>query len=74
MRWTALLATAISMPTCAAKPRLPAKLQVNAAIDALRTVVERCFKKIKTARRLATCYDKTAKSYLGFIHIVSIQL
>ncbi|MCP5080639.1 MAG: transposase, partial [Alphaproteobacteria bacterium] len=36
--------------------------------------VERCFNKLKCARRLATRYDKTALSYLGFIHIVSARL
>ena len=39
-----------------------------------RCTVERCFNKLKNARRLATRYDKTADSYLGFIHIVSIRL
>lgn len=33
-----------------------------------------CLNKLKNARRLATRYDKTADSYLGFIHIVSIRL
>jgi len=37
-------------------------------------MVERCFNKLKNARRLATRYDKTADSYLGSIHIVSIRL
>ena len=37
-------------------------------------MVERCFNKLKNARRLATRYDKTADSYLGFIHLVSIRL
>ena len=37
-------------------------------------MIERCFNKLKNARRLATRYDKTAHSYLGFIHIVSIPL
>jgi transposase len=50
------------------------QLPVDAAIYALRNMVERCFNKIKNARRLATRYDKTADSYLGFIHIVSIRL
>ena len=31
-------------------------------------------KVLKNARRLATRNDKTADSYLGFIHIVSIRL
>lgn len=50
------------------------QVPVDAAIYALRNMVERCFNKLKNARRLATRYDKTADSYLGFIHIVSIRL
>ena len=41
---------------------------------ALGNMVERCFNKLKNARRLATRYDKTAVCYLGFIHIVSIKV
>lgn len=52
--------------------------KVQAPIDghiyALRNRIERCFNKLKNARRLATRYDKTAASYLGFIHIVSVRL
>ena len=43
------------------------QLPVDTAIYALRNMVERCFNKLKNARRLATRYDKTADSYLGFI-------
>ena len=50
------------------------QLPVDADIYALRNLVERCFNKLKNARRLATRYDKTADSYLGFVHIVSIRL
>ena len=50
------------------------QLPDDAAIYALRNMVERCFNKLKNARRLATRYDKTADSYLGFIHIASIHL
>ena len=50
------------------------QLPVDAAIYALRNMVERCFNKLKNARRLATRYDKTADSYLGFIHLASIRL
>ena len=49
-------------------------LRNDAAIYALRNMVERCFNKLKNAPRLATRYDKTADSYLGFIHIASIRL
>ena len=43
-------------------------------IYALRNQVERAFNKFKCARRLATRYDKTEVSYLGFIHITSVRL
>lgn len=39
-----------------------------------RNLVERCFNKLKNARRVATRYDKTAESFLGFIDIASIRL
>ncbi len=52
----------------------PGQLPVDAAIYALRNMVEHCFNKLKNARRLATRYDKTTSSYLSFIHIVSIHL
>ena len=47
---------------------------IDGHIYALRNRIERCFNKLKNARRLATRYDKTAESYLGFVHIVSIRL
>lgn len=40
----------------------------------LRNLVERCFNKLKNARRVVTRYDKTAESFLGFIDITSIRL
>jgi len=49
-------------------------IQVDRFIYALRNRIERCFNKLKCARRLATRYDKTAISYLGFIHIVATRL
>ena len=49
-------------------------VQVDGYIYALRNMVERCINKWKNARRLATRYDKTATSYLGFIEIVSARL
>ena len=47
---------------------------VDAAVYALRNRIERCFNKLKNARRLATRYDKTAASYRGFVNIVSLRL
>ena len=50
------------------------QIPVDGAIYALRNMIERCFNKLKNARRLATRYDKTAVSYRGFINLVSMRL
>ena len=47
---------------------------VDWSLYRLRNLVERCFNKLKNARRVATRFDKTAESYLGFIDITSIRL
>lgn len=47
---------------------------IDGAIYALRNLIERCFNKLKHTRRLATRYDKTAESYLGFVLIASARL
>ncbi len=47
---------------------------IDGFIYALRNLIERCINKLKNARRLATHYDKTAASYLGFIELVSVRL
>ncbi len=47
---------------------------IDGHIYALRNLVERCFSKLKHSRRLATRYDKTADSFLGFILVASIRL
>jgi transposase len=39
-----------------------------------RNLVERLFSKLKNWRRVATRYDKTKKSYLGFVALASIKL
>ena len=50
------------------------RVGVDRALYRLRNLVERCFNKLKNARRVATRYDKTAESYLGFIDIASNRL
>ncbi len=40
----------------------------------LRNRIERTFGRMKNARRMATPYDQTAASYLGFVQIVAIRL
>ena len=37
-----------------------------------RNLVERLFNKLKNWWRIATRYDKTKKSYLGFVNLVSV--
>ena len=49
-------------------------IPIDGFIYALRNRIERCFNKLKCSRRLATRYDKTAASYLGFIHIAAARL
>ena len=39
-----------------------------------RNLVARLFSKLKNWRRVATRYDKTKKSYLGFVALASIKL
>ena len=57
-------------------PKRNRKVQpvIDGHIYALRNLVERCFSKLKHSRRLATRYDKTADSYLGFILVASTRL
>lgn len=50
------------------------QIAIDGFVYALRNRVERCINRLKNARRLATRYDKTAASYLAFIHIVSLRL
>ncbi len=47
---------------------------VDMTIYTLRNMVERCFNKLKNTRRLATRYDKTAGSFLGFVDLACIRL
>ncbi len=57
-------------------PKRNRKVQrdIDGHLYALRNLVERCFSKLKHSRRLATRYDKTADSYLGFVLIASVRL
>ena len=47
---------------------------VDMTIYTLRNMVERCFNRLKNSRRLATRYDKTAESFLGFVDLACIRL
>ncbi len=50
------------------------RVAVDRTLYKLRSLVERRFNKFKNARRVATRYDKTAESFLGFPDITSIRL
>ena len=39
-----------------------------------RNQIERLFNKLKNWRRVATRYDKTKQSYLGFVAIAAVKL
>ncbi|PHM24072.1 DDE family transposase [Xenorhabdus ehlersii] len=39
-----------------------------------RNVVERCFGFLKGNRRIATCYEKTARNYLSMVKLGCIRL
>jgi transposase len=39
-----------------------------------RNLVERFWNKLKHYRRVATRYEKTARNFLGFIHVASIMV
>ena len=59
-----------AMPCRAKDAQVPQKVRWRGPI----TLVERRFNEFKNARRVATRYDKTAESFLGFIDITSIRL
>lgn len=39
-----------------------------------RNLIERMFNKLKNWRRVATRYDKTRESYLGFVTLAAVKL
>lgn len=61
-------------PVIPGKANRKIPIKVDAITYALRNQVERCFNKLKCSRRLATRYDKTAASYLGFIQMIAMRL
>lgn len=53
-------------------PKMPRP--IGDYIYALRNRIERCFNRLKNSRRLATGYDKTVETYLGFVNLAAIRL
>jgi transposase len=62
------------------QPEIPAKRNrriqhsVQPPIYALRNRIERCVNRLKNSRRVATRYDHTASSFLGFVQLAAIRL
>jgi transposase len=60
-------------------PEIPTKKNrrvqhsVNRALYALRARIEQFFNKLKNSRRVATRYDHTASSFLGFVLLAAIR-
>ena len=50
------------------------RVGLDRSLYRLCNLVERGFNKLKNAHRVATRYEKTAESVLGFIGITSIRL
>ena len=48
------------------------RVAVDRTLYRQRNLVERRFNKLKNARRVATSYDKTAESFLGFLGFIDI--
>ena len=61
------------------KPEIPTKKNrlvqhtVNRALYATRNRIERFFNRLKNSRRVATRYDHTASSFLGFAKLAAIK-
>jgi transposase len=62
-----------------AKPVIPARQglrrrRYDKTKYKLRNVVERFFNRLKHYRRVATRYEKTARNYLGFVHLAALWI
>jgi transposase len=61
-------------------PHIPTKrnrliqARVDRALYAMRNRIERFINRLKNSRRIATRYDQTAPSFLGFVLLASIRL
>lgn len=61
----------IAIPT--RRGRKPS-LQIYGNSYTLRNQLERCYGRLTNSPREAKCYDKTASSCLGFVHIAAVCL
>jgi transposase len=63
-----------AMPVIPTKKNRKVQIPIDGHIYALRNRIERCFNRLKNARRFATRYDKLAATFHGFVNLVAIRL
>ena len=61
-------------PIIPTKKNRRVQAKIDRAIYALRNRIERCFNRLKNARRVATRYDKLADTFHAFVHLTAIRL
>jgi transposase len=61
-------------PVIPTKKNRKVQIPIDGHIYALRNRIERCFNRLKNARRFATRYDKLAETFHGFVNLVAIRL
>ncbi|CUH36965.1 Transposase [Jannaschia seosinensis] len=63
-----------AIPVIPMRRNRKARADLDKTFYALRNPVERCVRRLKNSRRVATRYDKTVASVLGFVDIACIRL
>jgi transposase len=61
-------------PVIPTKRNRKVQVSIDGAIYALRNRIERAINRLKNARRVATRYDKTADTFLGFVQLTAARL
>lgn len=61
-------------PVIPTKRNRKVQVPVDQHAYALRNRIERVIGRLKNARRVATRYEKTAESFLGFVQLTAIRL
>ena len=61
-------------PVIPTKKNRRVQIEIDGEIYALRNRIERCFNRLKNARRFATRYDKLAETFGDFVQLVAIRL
>jgi transposase len=62
------------LPVIPANPVRKEPAPLDRELDRLRDRVERPVNRLKQSRAVATRYDKTAESYLAFVHLAAARL